>query len=108
MAELIIGGRRTGKTSELVKAAQENDGIVVCHSAREAKRLIEDYGLDPKMVMTHESRQRLRGARNPRYVDNIDYLLWYWFGPELAAMTMGDLDIRRLPADPKGQGESNG
>lgn len=82
----LTGGRRTGKTTELIKKAAEDGSngenvYIVCHSKQEADRIFRvanSMGLKINLPITFlEAMQgQSRGQSCDKiYVDNADYLI---------------------------------
>ena len=53
--KIIIGGRQTGKTTQLIKEAAKKDGVIVTNSSARANQLFweaRELGLDIRMPIT--------------------------------------------------------
>ena len=93
--QVIVGGRRSGKTHKLVEWLKEDpDRVLICHSASEAERLTRDYGIHPRQIMSISawSSRGLSGMSRPSTkiaVDNLDLVLPILLGVnvEMVALT---------------------
>src|SRR6266576_2278619 len=85
---LIIGGRQSGRTTELINRAAESElkgevCYIVCHNQREASRiadLAKEMGKTIGFPITYEellSRHYAGRYIHHLYIDNADYLLSY-------------------------------
>ena len=82
--DIIIGGRGSGRTTELIKACAADKGsVIVCpthHMAKYVAQMAKDMGLDilePISFDQLQSSRRWLGCRKPKsfYFDNLDLYL---------------------------------
>lgn len=84
--KLVVGGRQTGRTTELIKAAaeSESDGevcYIVCHSQDEAYRisqLAQEMGLSIGFPLTYDEflyRSYVGQNVDKIYIDNLQFML---------------------------------
>ena len=78
----IIGGRRTGKTTRMIKNAAENNGLIITNDKRRAEEIeyiAKKMGYTiPKPVTILELRQKCDGmslCTVRGYMDDADYFL---------------------------------
>ncbi len=74
MSELSYGEflhRQAGKTHKAVEWAKKYDGVIICFSHQEARRLQKDYGVHAE---SFRSAYRLNGSNRPFIVDNADLI----------------------------------
>lgn len=79
--KVICGGRKSGKTQELVEAAIAADGIVLVATHAEAEDLRKRFPeLRRHNIMTTGERERRMGHSGPIFVDNADVILSRFLG----------------------------
>lgn len=83
MTQIILRPRQAGKTTELIKKADDFNGYIVCHNRQEAQRIAKqarDMGAKIHLPMTYaELLNRSYHARGVRkvHIDNADFLLQF-------------------------------
>lgn len=81
--QIMVGGRRSGRTTACIKWAAENDAYIVCANQREARRIADcarEMGLNIKFPVTFDEMP-MRGAWPTKIaIDNADWLLRLWLG----------------------------
>ena len=89
--EIILAGRQTGRTTELIKKAAENHKYIVCCDLRRAHfiaNMARDFGLNiPFPVTIQELPIRSRWIDDV-YIDDADILLQYIIGKHISCITM--------------------
>lgn len=84
--KIIVGGRRTGKTTALLKEAAENNAVIVTTDKHRAEILFNqarDLGLSIRMPVSLQDlkRSRLAGSFvNSLYIDEAEYVLAHLLG----------------------------
>lgn len=81
MTHFILRSRQAGKTTELIKMADNHDGYIVCHDRNAAKNTFElakKLGATINFPLTFEDLRKMqyhaKGVRKI-YIDNLDLLL---------------------------------
>lgn len=81
--KLIIGARRAGKTTRLIRESAEKSYYIVCDSEREARLISEQarsLGLDIPFPLTYrefvEGRYNVRGIKG-FLIDELEFLLQF-------------------------------
>lgn len=75
--EILIGGRRTGRTA-CIKWAAENDAYIVCATQQQARELVnraKDMGLTIKFPITFDELPMHNAYPTKIAIDNADWLL---------------------------------
>ena len=84
--KIIVGGRRTGKTTALLKEAAEHNAVIVTTDKHRAEILFNqarDLGLSIRMPVSLQDlkRSRLAGSFvNSLYIDEAEYVLAHLLG----------------------------
>ena len=92
--EIIVRGRRQGKTLKLVKMCHERGGYIVCLSRSEVnyvKNMAQIHGYNIPMTITFAeflNRDYYGKGCQKFYIDNADILLQRMTEVEIAAITM--------------------
>ena len=79
--KIIAGGRRTGKTTQLLKEVEKRDGIIITSSKMRAQQLFNmarDLGIDIRMPISlfDLKRSKLTGSMiTNMFVDDAEYVL---------------------------------
>lgn len=104
--KLIIGGRQTGKTTELIKHSAETGNYILVHdnnSARIVAKQAKDMGFYipyPVTVSEMCNRGYFRGSsirRDGLLVDDLDLILHTLFGGiEIKEATINNENIERI------------
>lgn len=87
--EFIIRPRRSGKTTDMLMWVDgHEDCVLVVSTAGERDRLLEwikdrNMSIRPDQIITLSDRDMLRGRSVRIGIDNLDMLLYYWFGSEV-------------------------
>lgn len=80
----IIGPRRSGKTTELIHLAAEEDAIIVCGNVNYIKMMARDLGCDNLKVISYSQFFQSEKYPNSKFViDELEGLLIYFHGPVL-------------------------
>lgn len=67
LSNVLLGGRRSGKTTALAKACKEANGLMLCFSAQEAARVAREYGVRTASV---ECPELVMGQDHPVLIDS--------------------------------------
>lgn len=92
--KIIIRGRQTGKTTELINECYDKQGYIVCHDLNECKRIFNlALGMGKNIPMPISYREFLykryygRGIKN-FHIDNVDMLLRYIASAPIETVTI--------------------
>lgn len=87
---LVSGARRSGKTSSLIKLADNKNGYIVCHDMKTVDmvaRLAVKLGCDINYPMTFEEL-KTSNYKGDVFIDNIELCLRQSISPNIRCMTM--------------------
>ena len=86
--KVIAGGRQTGRTTEAIKFAKENDAVIVTFSKQAAEHVM-DMDPDVKAMSIHSVST---GERGPFVIDNL-LLTGLPRGVEVIGITVTSTDV---------------
>lgn len=103
MTEIIMGDRRSGRTTELIKRSAETGAIIVVRDnlrGRHVQDLANDLGYDiPKVLTVSDLKFPLPIYRKGLLVDDIDAIiaqLFHYYPIEAVTMRETSWDITKL------------
>jgi hypothetical protein len=87
--KILLGSRRIGKTTQVVRTVLKEEGYLLVHSEREKERLLHQYPtLEGKIYCYHDFPSALCGREDkPLYLDNLDLFLLDYFDGRLKGAT---------------------
>ena len=88
--EIILNGRRCGKTTKAIKIVKEFDGILVVINRQEKERLIRENLLPEKNIATWDEliKGATRGTTSQIVIDNVDMMLQNMCNGKCAGITI--------------------
>jgi len=102
--KIICGGRRSGKTTQLIKYASEKGLYIVCGDKKRVEviaKQAKEMGLDLRYpICLQELPLRGRFIENV-CVDDTEYLLERIIGKHIDVITIDDSEILKLSSAPK-------
>jgi len=103
--KVITGNRRSGRTTELIKEADDTGAIIVCANqllCTHVSHLAADMGYSVR-VMTFETLARggAQGQGSPVLIDNLEFCIRSAFGVELDAVSCLADEVRTIIRDPE-------
>lgn len=103
MTEIIMGGRRSGRTTELIKRSAETGAIIVVRDnlrGRHVQDLAKELDYDIPQVLTVSDLKLLSSIdKKGLLVDDIDAIiaqLFHYYPIEAVTMLETDWDITKL------------
>lgn len=96
--QIIVSGRRSGKTTKLIKLCAEKGGLIVCANVQRVEsiaKMAREMGLKiPQPITFDELRERQYYGTGVKqfYIDDAEYLLQYLTPVPIVAITMSKED----------------
>lgn len=92
--KVICKGRGQGKTYDMIKLASENEGYILCSTARQARciyDLSKDMGLDIHFPITYADLPLTKGQRiDSVLIDNAEDFIEMAVGKKVSAISITD------------------